>query len=627
MSVNLESENSGSKQETREFQAEVKQLLDIVINSLYTDREIFLRELISNAADALEKFRYENIINKDVSDPDLPLHISIELDEKEKLLIISDTGIGMTGDELIENLGTIAHSGSKAFIKSMADNDKKDLNLIGQFGVGFYAAFMVARKVTVLTKSYQPEAQAYEWSSEGMGSYAVKTAGGITRGTRIILELKEDALDFIKPETVKRIIKQYSSFVAFPIFIGEEKVNTVEAIWTKNKNEIKDDEYNEFYKFIGNAYDEPFYRLHFNADAPLTINAILFVPKNNLEQVGFGNLEPGVNLYCRKVLIQQHSEGILPEWLRFVKGVVDSEEIPLNISRETMQDSALMAKLRKVLTGRFLKFLAEQAKSDPEKYSEFYKEFSRFLKEGATSDIVHRKDIVKLLRFESSKTEDGKYTSFEDYLSRMKEEQKYIYYINGPSREFIEAGPYLEMFKAKDIEVIYTHEAVDDFIMTHVGEFEGKKLISADQSELELPETEAELETGEDALDSDTIKALSEWLKQALGDKVSEVRESKRLVDSPAVLLNMDEFMTSSMQRVMQAVHKDYMHMGKKALEINPGHELIKRLSALREKDEEFARLAAEQIYDNALVSSGLFVDPRLMVSRMYRILERALQQ
>ena len=628
MSVDVEPENgTGPKLETREFQAEVKQLLDIVINSLYTDREIFLRELISNAADALEKFRYENLTNKNVSDPDLPLEISIELDEKEHLLTISDTGIGMTGEELIENLGTIAHSGSKAYIKALADNDKKDFNLIGQFGVGFYAAFMVAKKVRVLTRSYNPKAEAYEWSSDGSGSYDISSATGIERGTKIILELKEDAYNFTEPETVKRIIKQYSSFVAFPILIGGEKVNTVEAIWTKNKNEINDEEYTEFYKFIGNAYDDPFYRLHFTADAPLTINAILFVPKSNLEQAGFGNMEPGVNLYCRKVLIQQHSDGILPEWLRFVKGVVDSEEIPLNISRETMQDSALMAKLRKVLTGRFLKFLAEQAKSDPEKYAEFFKEFSRFLKEGATSDITHRKDIVKLLRFASSKTEDGKFISLDEYVARMKEGQKYIYYINGPSREFIEAGPYLEMFKARDIEVIYTHEPVDDFIMTHVGEFEGKKLVSADQSELELPEAEADVQTGEGGLDSETIESLSVWLKQALGDKVSEVRESKRLVESPAVLLNMDEFMTSSMQRVMQSMHKDYIHMGKKALEINPKHELIKRLAALREKDDEFAKLAAEQIYDNALVSSGLFVDPRMMVSRMYQILERALKQ
>lgn len=588
-----------------------------------------MRELISNAADALEKFRYESLTKKDVKDEDLPLEINIELDDQAHVLTITDTGIGMTREELIENLGTIAHSGSKAFIQHLSETSQKDLSLIGQFGVGFYAAFMVAKKIRVLTRSYRPDAAGCEWISDGIGRYSIKTGEELPRGTKIFLELKEDAHEFAVTENIKRIIRQYSSFVPFTIRVNGEQVNTVQAIWTRNKNEITEEEYNEFYKFIANAYEEPLYRLHFTADAPLAINALLFVPQQNFERYGFNRTEPGVNLYCRKILIQRQVEDILPEWLRFVRGIVDSEDIPLNISRETMQDSTLMSRLRRAVTGRFLKFLNEQAKANPEKYNEFWKQFGFFLKEGIASDFTHRNDLAKLLRFESSKTAPGELISLADYTQRMQEGQEEIYYINGPTREIIEAGPYLEAFRARDLEVIYTHEPVDDFVLSHLMEFEAKKLISADQAELELPGQDGKLDTEPDAepLDSAAVAALTGWLKTILGDKVSEVKESKRLVHSPAVILNQDGMVTSSMQRVMQAVHKDMRAIGKKSLEINPRHELIKRLAALREKDETFARLAAEQIYDNAIIAAGLMTDPRDMVNRMYRILERALAQ
>ncbi|AEF93845.1 Chaperone protein htpG [Desulfotomaculum nigrificans CO-1-SRB] len=607
--------------ETREFQAEVKQLLEIVIHSLYTDREIFLRELISNAADALEKLRYQKITNKEVLDADLPLEINIELNDQDHTLSITDTGIGMTRDELVENLGTIAHSGSKAFLQHLAEGNKPDVNLIGQFGVGFYSAFMVADKVTVTTRSYRPEAVGCVWSSEGTGTYSIHEEEGLPRGTKITLDLKEDAREFAKPETIKRIIKQYSSFVPFPISVNGEKVNTIQAIWTKNKNEVSEEEYNEFYKFIANAYDEPLMRLHFSVDAPLAINALLFVPKDNFERLGFGRMEPGVNLYCRKVLIQSQSKDILPEWLRFLKGVVDSEELPLNISRETMQDSALMSKLRRVITGRFIKFLSEQAKDNPEKYKEFWQNFSMFIKEGAATDFTHQKDLVKLLRFESSKSEKGQLISLQDYVKRMKEEQRDIYYINGPAREVIEASPYLEAFRDQDMEVIYTHEPVDDYILSQLGEFEGKKLVSIDRADVELPDVNNQNGA---VLPEDKVKSLSQWLKQVLGEKVSEVRESKRLSESPAIVLNPD-YVSSSIQRMMQVMNKDLNAIGPKVLEINTGHPLIKRLSELSEKDEPFAKIAAEQLFDNALISAGLIVDPRSIVQRMNQILERAL--
>ena len=609
--------------ENREFQTEVKKLLNIVVNSLYTDREIFLRELISNSADALEKLRYESVVNKEAVEQDLPLEISIELDDKENTITVIDTGIGMTRDELVENLGTIAHSGSKTFIQQLNESDKKDLNLIGQFGVGFYSAFMVAKKIRVLTRSYLPGEPGCEWVSEGLGSYDVRTADGLPRGTKIVLELKEDAHEFAGTARVKEIIREYSSFVPFPIKVNGEQVNTVQAIWTRNKNEVTEEEYNEFYKFIATAYDEPLYRLHFTADAPLAINALLFVPKNNFERFGFNRMKPGTNLYSRRILIQPHSETILPEWLRFVKGVVDSEDIPLNISRETAQDSALIARLQKVITGRFLKFLDKESQDDPEKYAGFWHTFGMFIKEGATTDFTYQKDLIKLLRFESSAAEPGQLISLADYAGRMKDGQKDIYFINGPSREAIEAGPYIEAFRAGGHEIIYNYEPIDDFVFSNLGEYEGKKLVSADRAGLELPGPADK--PGEEPLDSEKTSALTAWLKETLGEKVSEVNVSSRLVDSPAIILNLNPMITSSMQRVMQAANRDFGDVGGKALEINTRHKLIKKLDALREEDPEFARVVAEQVFDNALISAGLVINPLAMVERVNRILERTL--
>ncbi|MCF6290478.1 MAG: molecular chaperone HtpG [Desulfobacterales bacterium] len=620
--------------ETKEFQAEVKKLLDIVIHSLYTERDIFVRELISNAADALEKFRHQSLLAEEVFDSHLPLEINIDLDDKQHTLTIIDTGIGMTREELEHNLGTIAHSGSNTFLSQLAEAAKKDVSLIGQFGVGFYSAFMAGKKVTVQSRSYKPDEEGHEWVSDGAGSYTLSPAPGIRRGTRIIVELKDDARQYAEPETIKRIIKQYSNFVPFPIKVGGDKINTVQALWTRNKNEIKDQEYTEFYKFIGNAFDEPFYRLHFSADAPLAINALLFVPRENLEQMGFGRIKSGVNLYCQKVLIEQHSENILPEWLRFLKGVVDSEDMPLNISRQALQDSSLVAKIKKVITKRFLKFLAEQARDDHEKYLRFWKNFGFFFKEGITSDFTYREELALLLRFESSKSAPGTPISLADYVQRMGEEQKEIYYINGPDRATIESGPYIEAFRQQDIEILYTLEPIDDFVMSHLGEFQDKKLVSADRADLELPglkKEEAAQETGAtdsgEPMTEEAIAAFSKWMKESLGDRVKEVVASNRLVDSPAMVVNPDGFMTSTMERVLQAANfsqgKESPGVSAKNLEINTRHPLIRNLAVLRDQDQELAGSMAEQILDNALIQAGLVVDSRKMVERSYRILER----
>ncbi len=613
---------------THEFQAETKKLLDIVINSLYTERDIFIRELISNSSDALEKMRHESLTRENVFDENVPLEVNIDLDEDKHTMTITDTGIGMTRDELETNLGTIAHSGSGKFVAELAEAARKDVSLIGQFGVGFYAAFMAGKKVTVQSRSWDGS-EGNEWVSDGGGSFTITECPGLHRGTRIIIELKDDAHDYARKWKVESIIKQYSTFVPFPIKLEGETVNTVQAIWTRSKNEITDEEYNDFYKFIGNATDEPHYRLHFSVDAPLAINAVLFAPKENFEAMGFGRVEPGVNLYCQRVLIDQHSENILPEWLRFLKGVVDSEDLPLNISRQSLQDNALVMKLRKVITKRFLKFLAEEAKRDSDHYLDFWNTFGIYIKEGVTSDYEFQKELAQLVRFESSRSEDGKPTSLAEYVERMGDGQEEIYYINGPTRAAIEAGPYVEMFNKKGIEIIYTMEPIDDFVLNHLGEFDGKKLVSADRADLDLSKSGDADSDGESAekLADDASSELISWLKKNLEDKVADVIESKRLVDSPAMIVNPDGFMTSSMERIMAASRMEKgltPEASKKNLEINLTSPLIKQLAELVKNDETFAAEVAAQIYDNAMIQAGLVVDPMVMVERNYKILTRA---
>lgn len=617
--------------ETKQFQAETRKVLDIVINSLYTERDIFVRELVSNSADALEKFRHKSLVEKVEFDEHVPLEITISCDDKKHTLTIADSGIGMTREELENNLGTIAHSGSQQFFEQLAEAAKKDVNLIGQFGVGFYSVFMAAKSVRVQTRSWDGS-EGWEWASDGNGTYTISPCEGLHRGTRIIIDLKDDAEQYATKFTIERIIQQYSTFVPFPVMVEGKKVNTVQALWTRSKSEITDEEYTEFYKFIATAMDEPLYHFHFTADAPLSIKALVYVPKENYEVLGMGRMQPGVNLYCQKVLIDQHSESILPEWLRFLKGVVDSEDLPLNISRQSLQDNAMVIKLRKVLTKRLIKFFAEEAERDSAKYSEFWKTFGIFIKEGVTSDYEYRTDLAKLLRFESSVSEPGKMISLDEYVGRMREGQDKIYYINGPSRAAIEYGPYVEMFKKRGVEIFYTLEPIDDFVLNHLGEYEGKKLISADRADLCLPDSDAaKTETDDtkdqgEALDTKSVETLCSWMKEVLGDRVQEVKSSQRLVDSPAMIVNVDGFLTSSMERVLKASGQgEGLGMGsRKDMEINAKSPLIKHLAELKESDVEFAGDVVQQLFDNAMIQAGLMVDPLEMVRRNYKILERA---
>ena len=607
--------------ESHQFQAEIQQLLNIVIHSLYTDKEIFVRELISNAADACEKLRFNQSSGKPVLQSEIAPGITLVTDDKAGTITITDTGLGMTHAELVENLGTIAHSGTKAFLKQLAEEKKPDVGLIGQFGVGFYSSFMVAKKVTVLSRSFAPEETGWQWTSEGMGGYDITPAADLPRGTKITLELKEDAKDFAQEATIERIIERYSSFVPFPIELNTKRLNTVQAIWARSKNEIKEEEYNEFYTFVGHDHDKPLFRLHFSADAPLAIQALLFVPSRNFETLGMGRMDSEVNLYCRKVLIQAKAKGLFPDWLRFLKGVVDSEDLPLNISRETMQDTSLMQKLNKVLTSKFLKFLDEQSEKEAAAYEKFYAEFQRFLKEGVVTDFTHKEALGKLLRFESSSMDNGKLTSLADYVKRMSGDQKEIYCLLAANREAAEASPYYEVFRERKFEVLFLYDAWDEFVIEHLHSFDGKQLKLAEKADLNLSAKK------EGALSEDAAKELTTWLKSTFGDRVSEVRTSQRLVESPAVVVDSDKFMTASMRRMMKAMKQDGPELpaAKQDFEINPAHPLIARLEAVRQTDAALAASVADQILDNARVAAGILEDPRAMLTRLNTLLEKVL--
>jgi molecular chaperone HtpG len=478
---------------------------------------------------------------------------------------------------------------------------------------------MVAKSVKVYSHSWKTGEAGHVWSSDGSGSYEIEEVEGLSRGSKIVIELKDDCADYANDGRIKAILERYSAFVSFPINLNGKHINTVQALWLRSKSEIKEEEYNEFYKFQSHAYDEPSLRLHFSADAPLTINALLFVPKENTEKMGMSRLEPAVSLYCRKVLIDAAPKDLLPEWLRFLKGVVDSEDLPLNISRETMQDKALIEKLNKVITKRFLKFLDEEATQRPESFIKFYANFGIYLKEGAALDFTHKDQLVKLLRFESSLTDKSKHTSLADYVSRMGADQKEIYYLTGANRTTVESGPYLEAFKARNLEVLFCYEPVDEYVMNNVRELDGKKLIAADHGDVKL----TDLPQADGALSADDTKTLTTWIKESLGERVAEVKASDRLVDSPALAINADKFMTAHMRRMMKAMNKDGADMPQRVnLEINPRSAVMKRLFETHTTAPEKAKLVAEQILDNALISAGMLEDATPMVARLYKLLE-----
>ena len=632
-------EAKSQETETLEFQAETRQLLDIVTHSLYTDKEVFLRELVSNASDALEKLRHLQSTNQgtDIKDPDVPLEIRIETDEVNKTITISDTGIGMSKQDMKDQLGTIARSGSKAFVSELAQKGTggdadKGLGIIGKFGVGFYSAFMVGDKVDVRSKPAfsDGEDDALLWSSSGIGCYDIsKLSDDIRqdRGSSIVIHLKEDQLEYTDEKRVEAVLKKYSNFVNFPIILNGNRLNTVSAIWSNDPKDVTDEQYTEFYKYMAHAFDEPMDRLHYRADAPLDIKALFFIPSFHSEKYGMGRMEPSVSLYSRKVLIEAKSPNIIPDWMRFVKGVVDSEDLPLSVSREKAQDSTLITKLRKALTRKFINHLSTMARKQPEKYKdEFYKEYSFFLKEGVCQDYEFQEPLSKLLYFETSKTVKGDLSSFDEYVSRCTPEQKEIYYLCAPSRELALQSPYLEAFEKSGKEVIFVYSAIDDFVMANVDKFQGRKIISVEKGDIDMGDKheENDEETSGSTLSKTEADDFCAWFKLTLNDKVSNVKITKRLVSSPAVVTDNESGAYRRMMKLVETqdgVGLGGMELPKQQVEINPKHPMIVSLFAIREKEPEVAKVVAEQIFDNCLIAAGLLDDPRSFLGRLNDIL------
>ena len=612
---------SDTTPEKHVFQAEIQQLLDLVVHSLYTDKEIFLRELISNASDAMERLRHIEATEKNIHQPTLPMEIHITTDEEAKTLTIADHGIGMSHDELVKNLGTIAHSGTKAFLKSIKEGGANPANMIGQFGVGFYSSFMVADKVDVHSRGWHTDSPELVWTSDGKSGYEIGESPGLDRGTKIVMHLKEDCKEYATEFRIKHLVETYSNFVGFPILLNGKRINEVEALWLKNKSDITDDQYKAFYQFACKAFDDPSYRLHFSADAPLAINALVFAPAENPERMGFTKAECGVALYSSKVLIDASPKELLPDWMRFMKGVIDSADLPLNISRESMQDSALIRKLGSVISKRVIRMFEKEAEAEPEKYRVFYRKFERFFKEGVATDYANREALAKLLRIESSLTAPGTACGFTDYVSRMKDGQESIFYLVGPARERIESSPYLEAFKARGLEVIYFTDPVDEYVVDSLGAFDGKKLVSVRHGGVELDDQPAAGET----LSAEQTTALCDFLANQLGDRVTSVASGKRLVDHPVIALVPPDGMSPQMRQMMKAMDENFKDEVKVELEINPRHPLIRKLAATMDADPALAGLVANQLFDNALIAAGLLDDVRDTISRMNTLMEKAL--
>lgn len=613
------------KKKTQEFEykAEMKQLLHLIVHSLYTNPEIFLRELISNASDALNKIRFRMLTDTDVNDPDADLKINIELDSKKQLFTIEDTGIGMTRDDLINEIGTVASSGTLEFLKKMKEADQPvDAGLIGQFGVGFYSVFMVTDEVVVETRHADKNSKGYRWRSDGQGKFTIEEIDKKTRGTRISFKLKDEHKDFSETYRVKDVIKKYSNFVEFPIFVDNEEVNRVTALWHRNKDDIKEEELNEFYKFVSNDFSPPLGHLHLSIEGAVNFKALVFIPETAPPMFFKEHLDKSLQLYSKKVFIQDDCKELLPEYLRFLRGVVDTEDLPLNVSREVTQSSPVMVKIKNILTKRVLSFLEDWAKKEPEKYKKFYQNFGPIFKTGVNSDFTNKDRIVELLRFETTKTGKDELASLKDYVGRMKEGQKEIYYLSGEHRDVIERNPNLEYFKKNDFEVLLLTDPFDVFIVPGLNEYDKKPLKSIDKADLDLEEDKAE---DKEALGKDLSDSLIKVFKETLGDKVEDVIPSKRLVDSAATLVVGKEGMDKQMEKMMKMMNQDYTS-SKKILEINMSHPLIKNLGKrlIADASDPVLRKSILQIYEGALLIEGSLSSQTEFVQRMTELMVEA---
>lgn len=630
-----DTEKGKGSADRHEFHAETRMLLDIVAKSLYSDKEVFVRELISNASDALEKLRYLRLTAETGAEADARLlEIHIATDKQNRILTIQDTGVGMTKEELISNLGTIARSGSKAFLEQLKTNAKADTSsIIGQFGVGFYSSFMVAEKVEVFTKSSQAEdSQGYRWVSDGSGTYEVEEAEGVQPGTKIVLHLKQDCREFSDEDTISGIIKKYSNFVGSPIFLNGKQANTIQPLWLMDSKDVTPEMHDEFYRFVGNSYDRPRFTLHYKTDAPLTLRALLYFPegKPGLFELS-RDTEMGVALYSRKVLIKSKTDNILPKWLRFIKGVVDSEDIPLNLSRELLQNSALIRKLRTVLTNRVLRFLHDQSTKNAAEYDKFYKDYGMFLKEGivTTNEQLEKEEIAKLLRFESSQTKEGEKLTLPQYCNQMKPAQRDIFYLAAPSRALAESSPYYEALKRKEVEVLFCYEPYDELVLMQLQRFDGRNLTSVEKEMRQDKEPDDLTDLGEDSLRRSEVEALMSWMKTTLGSKVQSVRVTKRLDAHPCVVTV--EEMAAARHFIRTQSHlmdeESRYALLRPQLELNPRHPIIKKLSALSTSNTKLAELITKQLFSNAMLSAGLLEDPRTLLTSMNELLTLALEK
>ncbi len=617
--------------EQHSFQAETQQLLNILIHSLYTEKEIFLRELISNASDALNRLQFEMLTNDDVVDPQADLEIHIELDEEAKTLTVSDTGIGMNRDEIIAGLGTIAKSGAKAFIEAMADKPEDAAAIIGQFGVGFYSAFMVAKQVDVISRSFRPEDQAVKWSATGGTNYALETAAKDVRGTEVVIHLKDDEEEFMRGFRIKDVIRRHSDYVAFPIYVDddEEPTNKQQAIWRRSPSEVEDEEYDSFYKMLTMDFAGASHHIHMRADVPMQFYALLFVPAGGQRNMFSPRSEPGLKLYARKVLIEEYNRDLLPEYLSFVQGLVDSEDLPLSVTRESIQATRVMASLKKTITRRVLSELKRMAKNDREKYLKIYHDFGAYLKQGLVIETDDRGDLEPLLFFQTTLDDDpSAFHTLDEYVERMSENQDDIYYVVADDYASGSRSPHLDAFRQRGIEVLYFTQPVDAMLPMGLVDFKERKLVSVDSAELDLAEVGDAAEADEpakDALEADSFGALTERVKATLGGRVSDVRASKTLVGSPARLVSQDESSNRYMFRINRLLDQEY-ELPVKALELNPRHPLMHNLSGLIAAGgaDDLVDAVAEQVFETALLQDGIHPDPSSMADRLTLLMQAA---
>ena len=629
-----------ANQETLGFQTEVKQLLDLMVHSLYSNREIFLRELISNASDAEDKLRFEALQDDGLYEKDSDLKIRVEFNKELKTITVLDNGAGMSRDEVIENLGTIAKSGTKQFFESLTGDQTKDSQLIGQFGVGFYSCFIVAKKVEVITRrAGESRAKGVRWISEGENDYSIETVDRAKRGTKVVLHLREDADEFLNGYRLREIITKYSDHISFPIIMdkddvkdgvvdkdkdkdkdkiesGEDTVNSATALWTRNKKEIKNEEYNEFYKHIGHDFEDPLAHTHNKVEGKLEYTSLLYIPSRAPFDLWDREQRHGVKLYVRRIFIMDDAQQLLPPWLRFIRGVIDSDDLPLNVSREILQKNKVVDSIRSGCTKKIIGLLKSMAKNDEEKYQKFWKIFGKVLKEGVVDSTDYKDDLSHLFRFSSTHedTEDQK-VSLKDYVERMPESQKSIYYVIADSYMTAKSSPHLEIFRKKDIEVLLLSEPIDEWVTTHLSEFDSKKLQSVNKGELDLGDIQDEDEKKKDKESNKAHDELVKRIKDILDEKVKEVRVTSRLTTSPACLVSDDNDMGRHLEQILKASGQN-IPGSKPILEINPEHPIIKKIDG--EKDNDLFTDWSHILFDQALLSEGgQLADPVNFVNKL----------